>query len=305
MRERNQSGLLTVAALVMWGALLTGTAWADGIVAITDGQGRTVYVNTGDPAVAGREVHGGQAAAAATESEVSPAKREDPPAKVHNYLRTTPEIRQLVEQTASQHQVDPQPASEVPPAKRENLPAKLRNPPHTTPEISQLVEQTASRHQVDPQLVHAIIKVESAYDPLAVSNKGAMGLMQLIPATAQELGVANPFDPQENIEGGVTYLRHLLNVFGGDLNLSLAAYNAGEGAVRRYGGVPYFAETRNYVRRVTNIYQSLPSLVGAGDADIKSLPSLAVAGDADLMPPVSAIVRFIDEHGAVHYSNVE
>jgi soluble lytic murein transglycosylase-like protein len=263
MRERTQSGLWMVTALVVWGALLTGTAWADGIVAITDGQGRTVYVNAGETAVL--EVHGGHAAAAA------PAA----------------------------------PASELPPAKRENLPAKLHKPPHTTPEISQLVEQTASRHQVDPQLVHAIIKVESAYDPLAVSNKGAMGLMQLIPSTAQELGVANPFDPQENIEGGVTYLRHLLNVFGGDLNLSLAAYNAGEGAVRRYGGVPYFAETQNYVRRVTNIYQSLPSLVGAGDADIKLLPSLAGAGDADLKPPVSAIVRLIDEHGAVHYSNVE
>ena len=267
MNELNP-GLWMVAALAVWGALLTGTAWADGIVAITDGQGRTVYVNTGDTAVAVREVQGGRATPAASAAPTAPA-------------------------------------SEVPPAKRENLPAKLHNNSHTTPEISQLVEQTASRHKVDPQLVHAIIKVESAYDPLAVSNKGAMGLMQLIPATAQELGVANPFDPQENIEGGVTYLRHLLNVFGGDLNLSLAAYNAGEGAVRRYGGVPYFAETQNYVRRVTNIYQSLPSLVGAGDADIKSLPSLAGARDEDLKPPVSAIVRFIDQHGAVHYSNVE
>jgi soluble lytic murein transglycosylase-like protein len=248
MCERTKFGLLMAAALVVWGALLAGTARADGIVAITDGQGRTVYVNTDETVV--REVHGGQAPAAAPASEMPPAKRSDPPAKLHNTS-------------------------------------------NTTPEISQLVEQTASRHKVDPQLVHAIIKVESAYDPLAVSNKGAMGLMQLIPKTAHELGVVDPFDPQENIEGGVTYLRHLLNVFGGDLNLSLAAYNAGEGAVRRYGGVPFFAETRDYVRRVTNIYQSLPSLAGAGDAESKPLAA------------VSPIVRFLDERGVVHYSNVE
>jgi hypothetical protein len=291
MRVRNQSGLLLAAALVVWGALLTGTAWADGIVAITDGQGRTVYVNTGDTAV--REVQGGPGVAPAPASKVPPVKRENPPAKVHNAVDTgDTAVREEHEAQAAASA----PASEVPFVKRENPPAKLHNPPRTTPEISQLVEQTASRHRVDPQLVHAIIKVESAYDPLAVSSKGAMGLMQLIPETAHQLGVANPFDPQENIEGGVTYLRHLLNVFGGDLNLSLAAYNAGEGAVRRYGGVPFFAETQNYVRRVTNIYQSLPSL-----------PSLVGAVEAESKPldPISPIVRFLDERGVVHYSNVE
>ena len=124
------------------------------------------------------------------------------------------------------------------------------------PEISHLVEQTASRLQVDPQLVHAIIKVESEYDPKAVSPKGAMGLMQLIPETAHRFGVENPFSPKENIEGGVSYLRHLLDLYGGDLPLSLAAYNAGEGAVQRSGGIPSFSETQEYVRKVTNIYQS-------------------------------------------------
>jgi soluble lytic murein transglycosylase-like protein len=159
------------------------------------------------------------------------------------------------------------------------------------PEISHLVEQTASRLQVDPQLVHAIIKVESEYDPKAVSRKGAMGLMQLIPETAERFGVENPFNPKENIEGGVSYLRYLLDHFGGDLSLSLAAYNAGEGAVQRFGGIPSFAETRDYVRKVTNIYQSGPPLSGTNASRNN--------------PQASPIIRYVDEQGVVHYSNVE
>jgi len=170
-------------------------------------------------------------------------------------------------------------------------PAKADNAILPPPEINTLVEQTASRLQVDPQLVHAIIKVESEYDPKAVSSKGAMGLMQLIPETAQRFGVDNPFNPKENIEGGVSYLRHLLDRFGGDLPLSLAAYNAGEGAVERSGGIPFFAETQNYVRKVTNIYQSGSSQFGANTAGNK--------------PQSSPIVRYVDERGAVHYTNVE
>ncbi len=96
-------------------------------------------------------------------------------------------------------------------------------PAHAPANIDQLVEEAASRFQVDPELIHAIIRVESDYDPQAVSSKGAMGLMQLIPATAQRFGVANPFDPKQNLEGGVNYLKYLLDLFGGDLPLSLAA----------------------------------------------------------------------------------
>jgi len=160
-----------------------------------------------------------------------------------------------------------------------------------TPEINSLVEQTADRFQVDPQLVDAIIKVESQYDPLAISNKGAMGLMQLIPETAQRFGVANPFDPKDNIEGGVNYLKHLLDMFGGDLPRSLAAYNAGEGAVQRFGGVPSYSETQDYVRKVTDLYQSASGQTGTQAAAYK--------------PPPVPIVRFVDQHGVVHYSNVE
>ncbi len=170
-------------------------------------------------------------------------------------------------------------------------PAKANKTVQPTPEISNLVDQTASRLQVDPQLVHAIIKVESEYNPHAISRKGAMGLMQLIPETAQQLGVANPFNPKQNIEGGVAHLKHLLNRFGGDLPLSIAAYNAGEGAVERSGGIPAFAETQDYVRKVTGLYQSGSSQSGANAAGNKT--------------PAALIIRFVDERGIVHYSNVE
>jgi soluble lytic murein transglycosylase-like protein len=170
-------------------------------------------------------------------------------------------------------------------------PVKADNVSLPAPEINDLVEQTASRHQIDPQLVHAIIKVESEYDPRAVSRKGAMGLMQLIPETAQRFGVANPFNPKENIEGGVSYLKHLLDLFRGDLFLSLAAYNAGEAAVQRFGGIPSFAETQNYVRKVTDIYQSVSPRSGTYPSGNK--------------PQAPAITRYVDERGVVHYSNVE
>lgn len=107
----------------------------------------------------------------------------------------------------------------------------------------------AAANQVDPLLVHAIIQVESAYNPYAVSPKGAEGLMQLIPSTAREMGVRNSFDSRQNIEGGVRYLRQLQNSFA-DLRHVLAAYNAGEAAVKRYGGIPPYAETQEYVYKV-------------------------------------------------------
>ena len=113
------------------------------------------------------------------------------------------------------------------------------------------ITEHARRHQVAADLVRAVIQVESAFNPIAVSNKGAMGLMQLMPATAVELGVANPFDPDENIRGGVTYLRRLLDRYDGNVELALAAYNAGVGNVEKYGDVPPFKETQNYVKKIT------------------------------------------------------
>jgi soluble lytic murein transglycosylase-like protein len=113
-----------------------------------------------------------------------------------------------------------------------------------------LVHETASRHGVDPDLVVAVIRVESEFNPRAVSPKGAEGLMQLMPTTARVLGVRNTFDPRQNVEGGVRHLRYLMDRYPGRPTLALAAYNAGEWAVNQHRGVPPYPETRHYVRRV-------------------------------------------------------
>ena len=121
-------------------------------------------------------------------------------------------------------------------------------------DVDAAIQQSASRHNVDPNLVRAVIKVESNFNPNAVSRKGAMGLMQLMPETARSLNVNNPFDPQQNIDAGVRQLKQLMQNYGGDVRLTLAAYNAGPRAVARSAGVPHFSETRNYVKRITQLY---------------------------------------------------
>jgi soluble lytic murein transglycosylase-like protein len=118
-------------------------------------------------------------------------------------------------------------------------------------EIDSLVSRLGRRHGVDPKLVHAVIRQESNYDWRAISHKGARGLMQLMPGTANRFGVKDIFDPAENVEGGVKNLRHLLDRYDGDSSLALAAYNAGEGAVDRFGGIPPFRETRDYVGSIS------------------------------------------------------
>jgi hypothetical protein len=117
-----------------------------------------------------------------------------------------------------------------------------------------LVREAAERHSVDPALVRAVIETESNWNPSAVSRKGAVGLMQLIPTTAQRFGVNDLYSPQQNVDAGVKYLKTLLERYNGNLDLALAAYNAGEGAVDRARGVPSFRETRNYVQRVQSAY---------------------------------------------------
>jgi soluble lytic murein transglycosylase-like protein len=120
-----------------------------------------------------------------------------------------------------------------------------------------MIEATAQFHGVDSALVHAVISAESGYNPAALSKAGARGLMQLMPATAQRYGVRNIMDPQENIQGGVKYLRDLLQMFQGNLELAVAAYNAGENAVIRHGHkVPPYAETVNYVPKVLGFYNT-------------------------------------------------
>lgn len=117
-------------------------------------------------------------------------------------------------------------------------------------DLDKLIHDTSRRYGVETALVHAVVRAESAFDHLAVSSAGAQGLMQLMPGTAQEVGVRDVFHPQQNLEGGVYYLRSLLDRFNGDYRLALAGYNAGPGAVERFGGVPPYTETMDYVERV-------------------------------------------------------
>jgi soluble lytic murein transglycosylase-like protein len=124
----------------------------------------------------------------------------------------------------------------------------------TQREIDAAIVRAAARHNVDANLVRALVQVESNFNPNAVSRKGAMGLMQLMPQTARQLKLTNPFNPDENVDAGVRHLKQLLESYGGDVRLSLAAYNAGAGAVARSSGIPRYAETRNYVKRITNLY---------------------------------------------------
>lgn len=142
--------------------------------------------------------------------------------------------------------------------------------------IDSYIVESGARYGVDPMLVYAVMHQESAFKVGATSHKGASGLMQLMPATARRLGVTNIYDPKQNIDGGVKYLRMLLNMFKGDVILALAGYNAGEGAVMRYGNnVPPFRETQEYVRRISARYNQMTD--GSFARNAKRLPVAEVA----------------------------
>jgi Transglycosylase SLT domain/Domain of unknown function (DUF4124) len=157
----------------------------------------------------------------------------------------------------------------------------LRLPDAVRTRYSEEIREIAARHGVNADLVEAVIRVESAFNPRAVSNKGAQGLMQLMPRTASALGVRNVFDPYQNIDGGVRHLRYLLDRYPGNVSLALAAYNAGEKAVDHYRGIPPYAETTQYVQRILG--QS-PAVAGSGTG--------------------SALYRYVERDGTVTITNV-
>lgn len=155
----------------------------------------------------------------------------------------------------------------------------LRLPETVRARYADEIKEAAMRHGLHPALVESVIRVESAFNPWAVSPKGARGLMQLMPQTASSLGVRDVFDPRQNIEGGVRHLRYLVDRYPGNLPLALAAYNAGENAVNTYRGIPPYAETQQYVRKVLEIQ-------GMG------------------VPTTGAVYRYEDTEGTVIYTNV-
>jgi len=165
-------------------------------------------------------------------------------------------------------------------------------------QYADLINSIAADNEVDPALVKAIIRAESNFDQRAVSRKGAQGLMQLMPGTAGRYSVGNNFDPAENIRGGVRHLRFLQDRFPGQLHLAVAAYNAGEGAVLRYKGIPPYAETRQYVARVLRLYDQ---------ANVLPVTARRAGGAVDRTPAGSTtakVYRKVAPDGTPHYSNM-
>ena len=249
MRKRLKIALMTVAIATFLSLTPNSSAASNAtITSSTDDSGHTVYVNDAVASSSHRTNHRQPSSAAPS----VPTFRSQQDRLVfwsttEHHWKTVPHanVRAARSAAAEVDQYLDKPQSE------QNSP--LRHG-FTEKEIDDAINKAADRHAVDPNLVRALVKVESNFNPNAVSRKGAMGLMQLMPQTARQMKLTNPFNPEENIDAGVRHLKDLLDSYGGDVRLSLAAYNAGAGAVARSAGIPHYAETRNYVKRITQLY---------------------------------------------------
>jgi hypothetical protein len=291
MRRNLQAILMAgFAASLLSSVIAVGPACAESgaITTTTDEFGRKIYVNDGPAAVAdsgSRSGAGGSTGRhlvywSTTEHRYKPVPTSG--AVMRAARSAASEVNSYLGKKAES--TDPMPA-----AATGKLNVAWARTAFTERDIDAAIEQAAARHNVDPNLVRSVIKVESNFNPNAVSRKGAMGLMQLMPETARSLNVSNPFDPEQNVDAGVRHLRKLLDSYGGDVRLSLAAYNAGSGAVARSAGIPRIAETRSYVRRITDLYAG----GGAG-------------GTRVVFNPVHDPVRMErDERGVLRMSNTD
>jgi soluble lytic murein transglycosylase-like protein len=252
MRKRFQTvlmaGTLAAASLIMTPVLRANDGdGSTGKITVSDDHGRKIYVNDFVPATPAHQAETPTTPRRALmywSSKDNRWKPVPPPnaASMRAARSAAAEVSQYIGRESKQA------------ANARIVAANASGVPAAPVDVETAIQEAAARHNVDPNLVRAVIKVESNFNPNAVSRKGAMGLMQLMPSTARQLKVKNPFDPEQNVDAGVRQLKQLLESYNGDIKLTLAAYNAGAGAVARNSGVPHYAETQNYVRRITNLY---------------------------------------------------
>lgn len=254
--------ILVLTASVVLAATVPAPA-ADGIVAVTE-NGRTVYVD--GPSTAPSPQPRRNSVLVYWSRSEKRWKRVPPPttSAMRAARSAAAEVEKILGTAPERGSQQPLTDQDISPDNREWIGMRAIS----SAELDKIIADAAAHNNVDVNLVRAVIKVESNFDPSARSRKGAMGLMQLMPGTARKLHVSNPYDPQQNVDAGVRHLRQLLDTYNGDLTRSLAAYNAGAGAVDRSNGVPPYAETRNYVRKIKMLY-------GAGDGQLLTGPASA------------------------------
>jgi hypothetical protein len=292
IRAKSLMAILLTGMVLGSGLVLTCASVSAQIVSVLDEHGQRVYINTAPvPARAATPAKKGAPSSNATKGDL-----------LASGLSGGSTSAQLPNTT-------------------QNMAAGATSRGLSSARLEELVQSTAARHGVDANLVRAVIETESGGNPSAVSRKGAVGLMQLMPTTALELGVKNMYSASENLEAGVRYLHTLLDRYGNDLDKALAAYNAGAGAVDRAGGVPKYRETRDYVKKVTNNYFAADAgkpmgtagvphsgLSGAASASTSST-SLKTAMQATpkapvvVPPPAHKIYQTTDAQGHIVWVN--